>query len=358
MILVDPCLLSGLFMSLITLCFRLFPISFFRSDLFNGIMASTVFPSLADVFTEAILTEDIFQSLDQVSSRAMSETMESVKGLNENDFLNQHVLSEEKAEVIIAGTVDSSIQELTQPDDLMIPLMWPNVYGDQGGETLVVEYEIEVPPEETGEMIYANSPGSAGDISDFSSEPENDSSCGGSDGSSPMISYSKVEVKTEPGLDEQRQAAPYLPVQAILSPYEEEELEDYNDTVIRHKKRRKSDAEYIADGRKRPGRKKGQTSSVYHLWEFIRDLLHDPKQRIIKWENEQEGIFRVVKSSEVAKQWGNMKKNREKMTYEKLSRSLRYSRKEGYFEDVPKDEGYPKKLCFKFGPKSHGWKRL
>ncbi|XP_052064560.1 ETS-related transcription factor Elf-3-like isoform X2 [Mytilus californianus] len=331
---------------------------FYRSDLFNGIMASTVFPSLADVFTEAILTEDIFQSLDQVSSRAMSETMESVKGLNENDFLNQHVLSEEKAEVIIAGAVDSSIQELTQPDDLMIPLMWPNVYGDQGGETLVVEYEIEVPPEETGEMIYANSPGSAGDISDFSSEPENDSSCGGSDGSSPMISYNKVEVKTEPGLDEQRQAAPYLPVQAILSPYEEEELEDYNDTVIRHKKRRKSDAEYIADGRKRPGRKKGQTSSVYHLWEFIRDLLHDPKQRIIKWENEQEGIFRVVKSSEVAKQWGNMKKNREKMTYEKLSRSLRYSRKEGYFEDVPKDEGYPKKLCFKFGPKSHGWKRL
>lgn len=320
-------------------------------------MASTVFPSLADVFTEAILTEDIFQSLDQVSSRTMSETMEAVKGLNENDFLNQHVLSEEKAEVIIAGTVDSSIQELTQPDDLMIPLMWPNVYGDQGGETLVVEYEIEVPPEET-EMIYANSPGSAGDISDFSSEPENDSSCGGSDGSSPMISYSKVEVKTEPGLDEQRQAAPYLPVQAILSPYEEEELEDSYDAVIRHKKRRKSDAEYIADGRKRPGRKKGQTSSVYHLWEFIRDLLHDPKQRIIKWENEQEGIFRVVKSSEVAKQWGNMKKNREKMTYEKLSRSLRYSRKEGYFEDVPKDEGYPKKLCFKFGPKSHGWKRL
>ncbi|VDH93057.1 Hypothetical predicted protein [Mytilus galloprovincialis] len=252
----------------------------------------------------------------------MSETMEAVKGLNENDFLNQHVLSEEKAEVIIAGTVDSSIQELTQPDDLMIPLMWPNVYGDQGGETLVVEYEIEVPPEET-EMIYANSPGSAGDISDFSSEPENDSSCGGSDGSSPMISYSKVEVKTEPGLDEQRQAAPYLPVQAILSPYEEEELEDSYDAVIRHKKRRKSDADILLMVGKRPGRKKGQTSSVYHLWEFIRDLLHDPKQRIIKWENEQEGIFRVVKSSEVAKQWGNMKKNREKMTYEKLSRSLR-----------------------------------
>ena len=34
----------------------------------------------------------------------------------------------------------------------------------------------------------------------------------------------------------------------------------------------------------------------------------------------------------------------------------RYSRKEGYFDALPKDKGYPKKLCFKFGPKSHGWK--
>ena len=34
----------------------------------------------------------------------------------------------------------------------------------------------------------------------------------------------------------------------------------------------------------------------------------------------------------------------------------RYSRKEGYFDSVPKNKGYPKKLCFKFGPKSHGWR--
>lgn len=67
-------------------------------------------------------------------------------------------------------------------------------------------------------------------------------------------------------------------------------------------------------------------SSVYHLWEFIRDLLKDPKfcPKIIKWENKPEGIFRVVQSNEVAKLWGSKKKNRSKMTYEKLSRSLRY----------------------------------
>lgn len=110
--------------------------------------------------------------------------------------------------------------------------------------------------------------------------------------------------------------------------------------------------------RKKPGRKKGQVSKVLHLWEFIRDLLGDSNYcpRIISWENEKEGVFRVVHSNEVAKLWGEKKKNKKTMTYEKLSRSLRYSRKEGYFDSLPRDRGYPKKLCFKFGPKSHGWK--
>ena len=66
-------------------------------------------------------------------------------------------------------------------------------------------------------------------------------------------------------------------------------------------------------------------SKVLHLWEFIRDLLNDPEHcpRIIHWENEPEGIFRVLHSSEVARLWGEKKKNKKIMTYEKLSRSLR-----------------------------------
>ncbi|XP_052798846.1 uncharacterized protein LOC128230537 isoform X2 [Mya arenaria] len=109
--------------------------------------------------------------------------------------------------------------------------------------------------------------------------------------------------------------------------------------------------------RKRPGRKKGQVSKVYHLWEFIRDVLNDPRYsgNVIKWENEEEGIFRVVQSETAASMWGAKKNNRTKMTYEKMSRSIRYSRKEGYFDDLPKDKGYPKKLCFKFGKKAMGW---
>lgn len=77
------------------------------------------------------------------------------------------IAAEKSFKNILIFIIEADIQELTQPDDLMIPLMWPNVYDGQGGETLVVEYEVEVSPEET--EIYANSPGSAGDDSEFSS---------------------------------------------------------------------------------------------------------------------------------------------------------------------------------------------
>lgn len=34
---------------------------------------------------------------------------------------------------------------------------------------------------------------------------------------------------------------------------------------------------------------------------------------------------------------------------------FRYSKTMGYFAELPKGAGYPKKLCFKFGPKAHNW---
>ena len=67
-------------------------------------------------------------------------------------------------------------------------------------------------------------------------------------------------------------------------------------------------------------------SNVLHLWEFMRDLLKDPSRRgdIIEWISEKDGVFRVVNSAEVARLWGEKKKNKKEMTYEKMSRSLRY----------------------------------
>lgn len=101
------------------------------------------------------------------------------------------------------------------------------------------------------------------------------------------------------------------------------------------------------------GRKPGQRN---HLWEFIRDLLKDPKFNplMLRWEEKETGVFRFVQSEAVAQMWGR-KKNNPGMTYEKLSRAMRFCRTAGYFAEVPKTGKFPKKLCFRFGAKAYGW---
>uniref|UniRef100_A0ACB8G431 ETS- transcription factor Elf-5 n=2 Tax=Sphaerodactylus townsendi TaxID=933632 RepID=A0ACB8G431_9SAUR len=87
-----------------------------------------------------------------------------------------------------------------------------------------------------------------------------------------------------------------------------------------------------------------------HLWEFVRDLLLSPEENcgILEWEDRDKGIFRVVKSDALAKMWGQRKKN-DRMTYEKLSRALRYYYKTGILERVDR------RLVYKFGKNAHGW---
>ena len=61
------------------------------------------------------------------------------------------------------------------------------------------------------------------------------------------------------------------------------------------------------------------------LWEFIRDLLKEPKYcpSLICWEDHDNGVFRFVSSEKVAKLWGDKRKNNN-MNYEKLSRAMRW----------------------------------
>ncbi|KAK7481513.1 hypothetical protein BaRGS_00027275, partial [Batillaria attramentaria] len=106
-----------------------------------------------------------------------------------------------------------------------------------------------------------------------------------------------------------------------------------------------------------PRRRPASTSKGNHLWEFVRDLLKDPvfNPSLLKWEDKEEGVFKFVQSEAVAQMWGR-KKNNPGMTYEKLSRAMRFCRSAGYFDSVPKTGRFPKKLCFKFGQKAHGWR--
>uniref|UniRef100_A0A3P9Q493 E74-like factor 3 (ets domain transcription factor, epithelial-specific ) n=1 Tax=Poecilia reticulata TaxID=8081 RepID=A0A3P9Q493_POERE len=97
---------------------------------------------------------------------------------------------------------------------------------------------------------------------------------------------------------------------------------------------------------------RGHTPRGTHLWEFIRDILIHPEknQGLMKWEDRREGVFKFLKSEAVAQMWGQKKKNTS-MTYEKLSRAMRYYYKREILERV---DG--RRLVYKFGKNSSGWK--
>lgn len=113
-------------------------------------------------------------------------------------------------------------------------------------------------------------------------------------------------------------------------------------------------------GRRKPGRPpsinktKGKNGGQRNsrLWEFIRDLLLDAKTcpSLLKWENVDEGVFRFVNSEKVARLWGERKCN-PRMTYEKLSRAMRYYYKSQVFQPV-----IGRRLVYKFGPNATGWR--
>ncbi|XP_065070980.1 ETS-related transcription factor Elf-4-like [Rhopilema esculentum] len=72
------------------------------------------------------------------------------------------------------------------------------------------------------------------------------------------------------------------------------------------------------------------------LYQFLMDLLRDEdySPQFIEWVSRDEKVFRLVDSAAVARMWGECK-NRENMTYEKMSRALRYYYENGILERVP-----------------------
>lgn len=104
-------------------------------------------------------------------------------------------------------------------------------------------------------------------------------------------------------------------------------------------------------GRPRVAKTKKNSTGQGKLWEFIRDLLRNRETcpSLICWEDYSQAKFRFVKSDEVAKRWGSRKGNT-KMTYEKLSRAMRYYYKSKIFQPV-----LGRRLVYQFGPNAKGW---
>jgi len=86
-------------------------------------------------------------------------------------------------------------------------------------------------------------------------------------------------------------------------------------------------------------------------WEYLLRLLRDPTTNpsLIRWENEKEGIFRLVKPDAIALRWGKRtgKHFTDMLSYENFARGLRY-------HYVTKALSAVSERCFvyKFGPKA------
>ncbi|XP_046337148.1 uncharacterized protein LOC124118893 [Haliotis rufescens] len=78
------------------------------------------------------------------------------------------------------------------------------------------------------------------------------------------------------------------------------------------------------------------------LWQFLLELLTDQDNEVcIKWEG-SEGEFRMTDPEEVARRWG-FRRNKPKMTYDKVSRALRY-----YYDRLILNKVPGKRYTYKF----------
>lgn len=79
------------------------------------------------------------------------------------------------------------------------------------------------------------------------------------------------------------------------------------------------------------------------LWKFLEELLDTNENNCVCWVSREEGTFRFVDSKLAAKLWGQ-RKNKRNMTYEKLSRALRY-----YYDRQIMFHEEGQKLIYRFG---------
>ncbi|XP_077371438.1 transcription factor ETV7 isoform X3 [Festucalex cinctus] len=95
--------------------------------------------------------------------------------------------------------------------------------------------------------------------------------------------------------------------------------------------------------RRQMHRPDGRLPECRRLWEYVYKMLCDDQyQEYIRWEDRDSLVFRVVDPNGLAHLWGNHK-NRDNMTYEKMSRALRHYYK---LNIIKKERG--QKLLFRF----------
>jgi len=110
--------------------------------------------------------------------------------------------------------------------------------------------------------------------------------------------------------------------------------------------RRKSDLKRISKTpSRRPVPQRRSPGTKLKITQWIVELLRNPKYnpKVITWIDERQGMFMIKDTVVYAKLWGKVKGN-DNMTYEKLSRAMRYSYKNDELRMVPEQ-----RLTYQFG---------
>jgi len=119
----------------------------------------------------------------------------------------------------------------------------------------------------------------------------------------------------------------------------EESKEDVNSTLTDEQMPTNHQSNLLDKKRKQPNK-------CYHLWDFLREILSKniyPASICAEWVNENECEFRIIDTKELSTLWGKKKNSKTTMTYDKLSRTLRYYCSLDILTKVP-----GKRLHFKF----------
>jgi len=118
---------------------------------------------------------------------------------------------------------------------------------------------------------------------------------------------------------------------------------DRRDSVRKHK----SSSHRPTPQRRAPGTSQKITQWIVSL---LRDPRHNPS--VITWHCERDGVFVIRDTERYARLWGEVKHNTN-MTYEKLSRAMRYSYRNDELEMVPEQ-----RLTYRFGASMADWRAL
>jgi len=96
---------------------------------------------------------------------------------------------------------------------------------------------------------------------------------------------------------------------------------------------------------RRPVPQRRSPGTKLKITQWIVELLRNPKYnpKVITWIDEKQGMFMIKDTVAYAKLWGKVKEN-DNMTYEKLSRAMRYSYKNDELRMVPEQ-----RLTYQFG---------